>query len=89
MYRAAALVARLGPREVDDLELWELAAVLGRNEAEQREPWPEDAPPIGTFRRLNAYRNDRVPPAADDPISDDEYRELVALAKTGQRTATG
>lgn len=79
----------MSPREVDDCEIWEIGAVLGRNEAEQREPWPEDAPHIRVMRRNHALSNGLPVPAADVPVGDDEYRMLLAMVKSGTRKAVG
>jgi hypothetical protein len=79
----------MGPREVDALEIWELAAVLGRNEAEPREAWPEDAPSIGSVRKMLARSEGRRMPGADDPIGDDEYAQLLARVKGGKREKVG
>jgi hypothetical protein len=87
IYREAAQIARLGPREVDALEVWECAAVLGRNEAEAREAWPEDAPDIRILRRHLALSEGRDVPGRDEPITDDEYARLLAEAKAGKRKA--
>lgn len=75
----------MSPAEVYACELWEVAAVLGRNEPEQREPWPDDAPDIRVLRRLLARNQGRIAPHRDEPIGDEEYAELLAMAKSGTR----
>lgn len=85
LYRDAIIIGRLGPRDVDALEIWELAAILGRNETPAREPWPDDAPSIQTMRRYRALSSGQPVPPSDQPIGDDEYRSLLADAKAGTR----
>jgi len=65
--------------------LFKVAAMLGRNRAMEREPWPEDAPSIWTVRTSQAMAAGRPKPSRDEPISDDEYRALLALVKGGRR----
>lgn len=76
----------MSPREVDACDLWEIAAVLGRNEPE---PWPENAPDIRILRRALAMREGRPVPRRDDPIGGAEYAELLAMAKAGTRKEVG
>lgn len=75
------------PQQVDDLPLWEVSAMLGRNRPMEREAWPEDAPNIRVLRRHLALSEGREVPGRDDPISDDEYRDLLAMARGGTRRA--
>ena len=76
----------MGPREIDALEIWEAASVLGRNEIPVREPWQADWPDMRMVRR-SLCRDEERDYDRDAPIDDDEYARLVALAKSGTRTA--
>jgi len=89
LYRECAVAARMAPRDVDALDIWECAAVLGRNEGAGREPWPEEAPDIRTMRRMLAMNEGRQVPGRDVPIDDDEYRQLLAMARSGTRKEVG
>jgi hypothetical protein len=73
--------------QVDDLPLWEVASMLGRNRPEPREEWPTDAPDIKTVRRHLALAENRPPPPRDSPIDDAEYAKLITVARSGSRKA--
>jgi hypothetical protein len=65
--------------------MYAVAAMLGRNRAPEREPWPAGAPHISVMRRILALSDGRTVPKVTDPISSDEYRKLLALARGGTR----
>lgn len=76
------------PPQVDALSLVDIAMMLGRNRSIPRDPWPEDAPDIRTVRRGRARDRGLPAPGRDDPIGDDEYRELYKLVTGGKRKGT-
>lgn len=73
----------MSPRDVDEHEMWEIAAILGRNEPEPREPWPADGPDMAAVRRAWWRRKGLRVPAG--PPDDDEYADLLAQVKGGRR----
>lgn len=75
------------PPQVDALPLWEVAAMLGRNSPAPREEWPADAPNIRILRRHLALSEGRPVPSREEPIGDDEYVQLLAMARSGSRKA--
>lgn len=74
----------MSPGDVNASEIWEVAAALGRNDVEEREPWPDGAPDIRTLRRALAFQEGRDYDR-DSPISDDEYEQLLEMARAGKR----
>lgn len=89
LYDECFQVGGITSAQVDDLPLWEVASMLGRNRPEPREEWPADAPDIKMLRRMIALEEGRDPPARDTPIGDDEYARLLAAARAGSRKAVG
>lgn len=77
------------PSQVDEQSMFQVAAMLGRNRAPEREAWPADAPHMKVMRRSLALSEGRSVPKADDPIDDDEYRRLLALVRKGTRKQVG
>ncbi len=85
LYDEAFRVGGALPDEVDRQSLFAVAAMLGRNRAEERPPWPEDAPDILTVRRHYYMTRGERPPKRDVPIDDDEYHILLAQVTGGKR----
>lgn len=90
LYEDCARVGLADPRRVDDLELWEAAAILGRNRPDEDEdapnrpgaqPRPRSRPETGLerARRLERERPDWM----DEPLTPGEEAILTAGAQFG------
>lgn len=76
----------MAPRVIDDLAIWEVAAVLGVNRESE---WPTDAPiSADTARNELAMRDGRPRPrASDPPPTREEWQRMVALVQGAKRKA--
>lgn len=99
VYRSCAQAARLGPREVDELELWEVAAVIGGNDPPDSEdgtvtgeqafnlnerPVP-DGPSVFSAWRALAISEGREPPGFGDKITAEEHAQVLQLIRGGHK----